>query len=98
MTEKSKKPSLRPNMHSKILNNRESDSDIETLSFEQALSELEQIVTDLEGGGFSLAETLQFYQRGQKLAQHCARLLEQADLIIKQISTDSGEEALSDMQ
>lgn len=76
----------------------QSDSAIENLSFEQALTELEQIVSDLESGHYTLEEILNRYQRGQKLAQHCAHLLEQADIIVKQISIETGGESLSDLQ
>ncbi len=97
MVEKKKQGSdLRPN--SSPLNNQANDSELEKLSFEEALTELEQIVTDLESGSYTLEETLRSFQRGQRLAQHCARLLEKADLIIKRISTETGDESIPDLQ
>ena len=61
-------------------------SPIESLAYEEALTELESIVTTLEAGEGSLDETLALYERGQALARHCTTLLEQADLKLRQIS------------
>ena len=38
------------------------------MSFEDALAELEQIVRRLEGGGLTLEESLQLWERGEHLA------------------------------
>jgi exodeoxyribonuclease VII small subunit len=59
---------------------------IESLSYENALAELEAIVAALEAGEQPLDETLALYERGQALARHCAALLNQADLKLRQIS------------
>jgi exodeoxyribonuclease VII small subunit len=59
------------------------DSDQESLtegrSFEQALSELEQVVRDLEDGRLGLAESLARYEKGVKLLKNCYAQLEQAE-------------------
>lgn len=65
------------------------DVEIENLTFEQALAELEQIVADLESGRYNLAEVLNYYQRGQKLAQHCSKLLDNADLVVRQMTASN---------
>jgi len=52
---------------------------VEDLKYEQALAELESIVTALESGEHSLEEALVRFERGQALIKHCARLLEEAD-------------------
>ena len=48
------------------------------LSFESALSELEQVVADLEAGKLSLEDALAAYQRGADLLQQCRGRLEDA--------------------
>jgi exodeoxyribonuclease VII small subunit len=63
----------------------------EQLSYEAALSELEQLVLDLESDQHTLADALAMFERGQALAQHCAQLLENADLKIQELS---GEELI----
>ncbi|RCK75600.1 MAG: hypothetical protein ANABAC_0891 [Anaerolineae bacterium] len=63
---------------------------IESLSFEQAMQQLEQIVTQLENGEQTLQETLILYQRGQALVQYCLQLLDQAELTIRTLSNEKG--------
>ena len=59
------------------------DSD---LTFEQAFAQLEEIVARLESAELSLDESLALFERGQTLAAHCARLLDAAELKVKQLS------------
>lgn len=47
-------------------------------SFEQALAELEKIVTRMEGGQLSLEEALAAHKRGLELAKLCQTRLEAA--------------------
>jgi exodeoxyribonuclease VII small subunit len=63
-------------------------SNISDLTYEQAFSELEQIVSDLESDERSLENALALFERGQALARYCARLLDQAELKVQQIVGD----------
>jgi exodeoxyribonuclease VII small subunit len=58
---------------------------IEGYSYEEALTELEEIVLRLEGNEHTLENALELYERGQKLANHCSELLEKAELRVRQI-------------
>ena len=60
--------------------------DINTLSFEEALKELGQIVTRLENGESTLDETVKDYERGTALRQHCEAKLRDAQTKIEQIT------------
>lgn len=51
----------------------------EPLTFEAARDELERIVRQLEDGNVTLQESLDLWERGEKLAAHCDRLLGQAE-------------------
>ena len=64
----------------------EKKSDVNGLSYEQAFAELETIVETLETGQLPLEQALKMYERGQKLAQFCTGLLDQAELKIKQLN------------
>ena len=44
-------------------------------SFEDALAELEQILSDIEGGEVPLEQSLSMYERGQFLIGHCRGVL-----------------------
>lgn len=53
--------------------------DVQALSFEAAMQELESLVTRLEGGKIALEESISLYERGQALKEHCAQKLRQAE-------------------
>ncbi|MED5548818.1 MAG: exodeoxyribonuclease VII small subunit [Pseudomonadota bacterium] len=59
--------------------------DIETLSFEQALAELERIVQQLESGEVELEKSIQIYERGAALRAHCEGKLKTAELKVEKI-------------
>ncbi|WHS36129.1 exodeoxyribonuclease VII small subunit [Auritidibacter ignavus] len=64
-------------------------SDIAQLSYEQARTELIETVTRLESGGVELEESLQLWERGEALAQHCQRWLTEAQQRIDQVRAES---------
>lgn len=49
------------------------------LRYEQAVKELEKLISDMESGKFSLEETLLAYQRGAALLKHCQSMLAQVE-------------------
>jgi len=58
---------------------------IEELTYENALEELNSVVQKLEVEELSLEEALAYFERGQNLAQYCAKLLDQTELKVEQI-------------
>ena len=60
-------------------------SSIETMSFEEALQELELIVRCLEEGKTNLDEAISAYERGAALRAHCDKKLKDARLRVEQI-------------
>lgn len=60
-------------------------SDVASLSFEQALTELERIVGQLESGQAPLEQSLDLYERGALLKRHCETKLEAARLRVERI-------------
>lgn len=66
----------------------ENQTPLDQLTYEQALAELEEIVTVLEAEERPLDTALALFERGQALARYCASLLDQAELKIQQISGD----------
>jgi exodeoxyribonuclease VII small subunit len=61
---------------------------VEELSYEEALAELEGIVSALEGEQNKLDESIRLFERGQALAARCSVLLEAAELRVKQVAGD----------
>lgn len=58
---------------------------IETLSFEEALGELEGIVRALETGQAPLEQSINAYERGIALKKHCESRLREAQAKIEKI-------------
>ncbi|HSV03443.1 MAG TPA: exodeoxyribonuclease VII small subunit [Phenylobacterium sp.] len=65
-------------------------AEIASLSFEQALAELEQIVARLESGQAPLEDSIQLYERGAALKSHCEQRLEAARLRVEKIVVGAG--------
>ena len=59
--------------------------DLSSLSFEQALAELEAIVQELESGQAPLEKSIEMYERGARLKAHCEARLEAARLKVEKI-------------
>lgn len=62
------------------------NGDVAEMSFEKALAELELIVSRLEKGEAPLQESIQIYERGQALKEHCESLLKAAEARIEKIT------------
>ena len=58
---------------------KRSAPDVSNLSFEDALSELEQIVRGLESGQQKLEDAINAYERGAALRRHCEAKLAEAE-------------------
>jgi exodeoxyribonuclease VII small subunit len=59
--------------------------EVATMSFEDALAELELIVRKLEGGNAKLDDALVAYERGAALKRHCESKLREAQLRVEKI-------------
>lgn len=60
-------------------------ADVASLSFEEALAELEQIVRGLEAGKVKLDEAVGAYERGAQLKRHCEAKLAEAKAKVERI-------------
>ena len=68
-------------------------SDVKSLSFEDAMKELESIVTKLEQGDVPLDESIAIYERGDAVKKHCDGLLKAAETKIEKITSDANGNA-----
>ena len=71
---------------------RAPDASARSMSFEQALSQLDETVRALEAGDLPLAEATRLYENGMRLARICTEKLADAELKISQIQTAYGEQ------
>ena len=64
------------------------NDDIASMSFEQAMEQLEKIVASLETGDVPLNRSIEIYERGEALKGHCEKLLKAAEDRIEKIRLD----------
>jgi exodeoxyribonuclease VII small subunit len=66
------------------------DPAIETLSFDDALADLQRTVGELEAGGQPLEAAIALYERGVALQARCERLIGDAELRVQQLVARAG--------
>lgn len=75
----------------KTAENREQSAEVpDSLSFEQAMKELEEIVRRLEGNSGDLESAIRDYLRGTALQRHCQKKLADARLRVESIVKAEG--------
>lgn len=67
---------------------------IEKMSYEEALTALEEIVRQMEAGKVKLDEAIDYYERGMLLRRHCEQKLSAARLKIDQITASLNGQAV----
>jgi len=67
-------------------------ADIEKLSFEDALAQLEKIVSQLESGDAPLEKSIELYERGTALKAHCEARLKAAEAKVEKITLSANGE------
>ena len=65
------------------------DKSIEEMSFEDAIRELEQVVTQLDRGDVALEDSIKLYERGAALKARCEAKLKEAEEKVAQITLDA---------
>jgi exodeoxyribonuclease VII small subunit len=64
------------------------DTAIEEMTFEQAMSELERVVGQLERGDVALDDSIRLYERGALLKKRCEAKLKEAEEKVAAITLD----------
>jgi exodeoxyribonuclease VII small subunit len=72
-----------PRQHAK---STETDAD---LPFEEAFTQLQQIIDQLESGDLALDAAVSAFERGMRLAQQCSTLLDKAELRVQALDPQS---------
>lgn len=62
------------------------DTDVAKMSFEDAMSALEDVVRQLESGDVPLEKSIALYEHGAKLKAHCEARLKDAEAKVAQIT------------
>jgi exodeoxyribonuclease VII small subunit len=66
--------------------------------FEQAISDLEQIVNRLDSGELSLDEMLEDFEAGTKLVKECQKFLEQAQKRVEMLVSEEGKLEMKELE
>ena len=74
----------------------QASASIDSMSFEDALTELESIVRDLESGRGKLEEAVSAYERGAALRRHCEAKLAEAEAKLQAVVETPGGLTLRD--
>ena len=64
-----------------------SNNDLEKLTFEEAMKELEELVDSLDKGDVSLDEAIAAYDRGSQLKDYCEKKLQEAKMKVDTIQS-----------
>jgi exodeoxyribonuclease VII small subunit len=59
--------------------------DVASLTFDEALVQLQKTVAELEQGGLALERSIELYELGVALHERCAGLLGQAELRVQRL-------------
>ena len=71
------------------MKNTSENKQIDNLSFEESLAELNEIVIMLDNSETSLDKSIELYERGLLLKKHCEKKLKNAELKIKKVMENS---------
>jgi exodeoxyribonuclease VII small subunit len=73
------------------MSKEQKQTELQELSFEQAMDKLESLVAKLESGDVPLEQAIEMYQESMKLSQLCGQKLSQVERKIEMlVEEDSG--------
>jgi exodeoxyribonuclease VII small subunit len=90
MSEEDKKQDL-----SNAVSSEKSDQiakEIAAMSFEEALEELKRVTEIIDSDQASLTQSMEYFERGVRLKQHCQNILDDVKMRVKKISDEGGDE------
>ena len=64
----------------------------DNMTFENAMNELESVVSKLESGNISLEESISLYKKSIELSEICTKFIDEAKQTIEIIKTDNFED------
>ena len=66
-----------------------SEKPVEEMSFEEAMAELDRVVTQMDRGEVTLEESIKLYERGKVLEKRCEAKLKEAEEKVEQLTLDT---------
>lgn len=62
------------------------------MKFEEAMKELEAVVSQIESGTKSLDESVELFEKGIELSKSCQKMLDNAEKKVRVLMADGSEE------
>lgn len=62
------------------------------MNFEEAIKELEAVVSSLENGENSLDDSIELFEKGIKLSKQCQKMLDTAEKKVRVLMADGSEQ------
>ena len=72
------------------------DNVIDTMTFEEAMNELEKLVESLDKGDISLDQAISAYDRGSQLKDFCQKKLNEAKMKVETIQSSDNSDVIPD--
>ena len=72
------------------------DNVIDTMTFEEAMNELEKLVESLDKGDISLDQAISAYYRGSQLKDLCQKKLNEAKMKVETIQSSDNSDVIPD--
>ena len=74
-----------------------SNNELEKLTFEEAMKELEKLVDSLDEGDISLDEAISAYDRGSQLKDYCQKKLHEAKMKVETIQSSDNIDTIPEI-
>ncbi len=74
----------------------EYEDKVKTMSFEESIKTLEDLVKELEAGGIDLDRSIEIYEKAVLLRNHCREILDESERKIQKIMESSGAVKVED--
>ena len=72
------------------------DKVIDTMTFEEAMNELEKLVESLDKGDISLDQAISAYDKGSRLKDLCQKKLNEAKMKVETIQSSDNSDVIPD--
>ena len=72
------------------------DNGIDTMTFEEAMNELEKLVESLDKGDISLDQAISAYDKGSQLKDLCQKKLNEAKMKVETIQSSDNSDVIPD--
>lgn len=67
------------------------ENEIQNLTYEEAITELDTIINNIENNNVKLTDSISLYEKGTELKKHCENILNTAKLKVDKLQTNNND-------